>query len=134
MSLPKKQRTFYFDYTDDYGEQYKANFTIKCRLTMRERHAMELEKSRILGGNVNPTNGLMGIAVMVATLRAHIAEAPSWWTESDCGLDLDDEEIVVALFDKLTTEQLAWHDELTKKAIDSTKSVEQSGETPQGNG
>jgi len=134
MSLPDRNRTFYFDYTDEFGNRTEGNFTIKCRLTMRERHAMELEKSRALGGNQNPTNALMGIAVMAATLSTHIVKSPNWWEQSNNGMDLEDENVVVALYDQLTSEQLAWRDELVKNTLDSTKEVEETQDTPLGNG
>ncbi|MDQ6989348.1 MAG: hypothetical protein Q9M19_05645 [Mariprofundaceae bacterium] len=136
MNLPTKERTFYFDHKDEYGERREGNFTVKCRLTMRERQVMELYKSRIVGGHTAPTDALTGISVMVATLNTHITEAPEWWKQSDSGLDLEDETIVVDLFNQLTTEQLAWRDELTQYAIDKTKAAKEAldGETSSGNG
>ena len=136
MSLPEKIRTFYFDHKDEYGERREGNFSVKCRLTMRERQAMELAKSRLLGGHTAPTDALTGISVMVATLNTHITEAPEWWKQSDSGLDLEDETIVVELFNRLTTEQMAWRDDLTKHAIEKTKAAEKdlNGEPPSGNG
>jgi len=136
MSLPEKIRTFYFDHTDEYGERREGNFSVKCRLTMRERQGMELNKSRLLGGHTSPTDALTGISVMVATLDTHITDAPEWWKQSDSGLDLEDETIVVELFNNLTTEQLKWRDELTQHAIEKTKAAEKdlNGETPSGNG
>jgi hypothetical protein len=136
MELPAKQRTFYFDHTDEYGERREGSFTIKCRLTLRERKNMELDKSRLLGGHTAPTDSLMGISVMVSTLHTHIISAPEWWKQSDGGLDLEDESIVVDLYERLTSEQIAWRVELAKHAEEKTKSVEETsdGETLPGNG
>ena len=136
MELPEKQRTFYFDHKDEYGDRREGNFTVKCRLTMRERQSMELNKSQLLGGYRVPTDALMGISVMVATLNTHITESPEWWKQSDSGLDLEDESIVVDLYDMLTTEQIAWREELTKYTEEKTKAVEEAlkGETLPGNG
>ena len=137
MSLPDRNRQFYFDYIDEFGNRTEGQFTIKCRLTMRERHMMELEKSRILGGHKGPTNSLMGIAMMVSTLETHIVDAPNWWKQSNYGMDLEDENIVVELYDRVTTEQFDWRNELIEKTIASTKAVEDSlpkQETPLGNG
>jgi len=125
MSLPEKIRTFYFDHKDEYGERREGNFSVKCRLTMRERQMMELNKSRLLGGHSSPTDALMGISVMVATLITHITDAPEWWKQSDNGMDLEDETIVIKLFNQLTNEQVAWRDALTKHALDKTAAVEQ---------
>lgn len=136
MELPAKHRTFYFDHSDEYGERREGNFTVKCRLTMRERQHMELTKSRLLGGYTAPTDSLVGISVMVATLNTHIVEAPEWWKQSDNGLDLEDESIVVDLYDRLTTEQMEWRKELIKYTEAKTATVEadHNGEAPTGNG
>ena len=132
MSLPDRDRAFYFEYKDEFGNLMEGQFAIKCRLTMRERHLMELEKSRILGGHQNPTNGLMGISVMVATLNAHVKDAPNWWKQCNGGMDLEDENIVVSLFDRVTDEQLGWREELIKKAQASTETVEDTVDEEEG--
>ena len=136
MSLPEKIRTFYFDHTDEYGQRREGNFSVKCRLTMRERQYMELNKSRLLGGHEAPTDALRGISVMIATLNTHITQSPEWWKQSDGGLDLEDETIVIELFNQLTNEQVAWRDALTQHALDKTKATEKdlSGESLPGNG
>jgi hypothetical protein len=137
MGLPSKYRTFYFDVESHSGEQFKGEFTIACKLSIRERHLMELEKTRILGGNSTPTNALMGIATMMATLHAHITKSPTWWTESSHGMDLEDENIVVELYEKIIAEQSAWYNELIEATTKTTEEVRAStdnGSTPQGNG
>lgn len=137
MGLPSKHRTFYFDMENHVGEQFKGEFTITCKLSIRERHLMELEKTRILGGNTNPTNALMGIATMMATLHAHIVKAPTWWTDSNSGMDLADEDVVIGLYDKIMSEQVEWYNVLINATVKATEEVStnsENGSTPQGNG
>ena len=134
MGLPAKERTFTFDHTDEFDIRHEGIFTVKCRLTLRERQQMELTKSQLLGGHKSPTDALMGISVMVATLNTHIIDAPDWWKQSGSGLDLEDETIVVDLYDMLTDEQLAWREELTAFAKEKTAEAEAAGEPASGNG
>lgn len=127
MGLPDKQRTFYFKYEDEFGEISEGNFTIICRLTLRERHEMELEKSRILGGVSTPTGTLATIALIAASLKMQIIDAPNWWKQSNNGFDLEDEAIPVKLYDKVCEEHLAWSESLIKATKKSTNKVEDSG-------
>lgn len=116
MDLPKKERSFYFNYTsEDSGLIYEGNFTIKCKLNVAEKYQLELEKSRLMSDLVNPTNGLAGMAIALSTLRAKIVESPNWWSQGK-GLNVEDEDTLVALFDKVEQETLEWRKELGSKA------------------
>lgn len=116
MDLPKKERTFYFDYTSlESGQVYEGNFTIKCKLNVADKYQLELEKSRLISDMQNPTNGLAGIAIALSTLRARIIDGPNWWTQGR-GLSIEDEDALVTLFDKVETESLEWRKELEAKA------------------
>lgn len=118
MELPKRERTFYFDFTGESGFRYEGNVTIKCRLNVSERHALELNRSRLLGDCVNPTDSLRGIAVCLSTCQAKIIEAPNWWMQSN-GSKLEDEDALVALFSRIEDESDAWRQELVDQASKS---------------
>lgn len=138
MNLPERTRRFYFDHTSEFDERYEGYFTIKCRLSIRERHMLELEKTRLCGGFDNPTNALKGMAIILANLDIKIQDAPEWWKQNDNGRDLEDEEVLAKLYDKIADEEIAWKEELkkkTSKAVEETKAAEQSSEvSPKGNG
>lgn len=116
MELPKRERTFYFDHTGESGFRYEGNITIKCRLNVAERHAMELHKSRLLGESPNPTMALEGIALCLSTCQAKIVDAPNWWMQGK-GSNLEDEDALVALFNKVEEETDAWRKELVSQAV-----------------
>lgn len=116
MDLPKKERTFSFSYvSEDSGLTYEGTFTVKCKLNIAEKYQLELEKSRLMSDMANPTNGLMGMAIALSTLRTKIVDAPNWWTQGR-GLAIEDEDALVALFDKVESESMEWRKELDEKA------------------
>lgn len=123
MDLPKKERTFSFSYvSQDSGMVYEGTFTIKCKLNVAEKYQLELEKSRLASDMANPTNGLMGIAIALSTLRTKIVDGPNWWTQGR-GLGIEDEDTLVSLFDRVEEESLQWRKELEEKAKASQKEL-----------
>ena len=116
MDLPKKERTFAFNYKSlESGMDYEGTFTIKCKLNVGEKYQLELEKSRLMSDMVNPTNGLAGMAIAISTLRAKIIDGPNWWLQGK-GTGIEDEDALVAIFEKVEEESLNWRKELEEKA------------------
>jgi hypothetical protein len=116
MDLPKKERTFGFSYvSDESGLTYDGTFTVKCKLNVAEKYQLELEKSRLMSDMANPSNGLMGIAIALSTLRVRIVDGPNWWTQGK-GINIEDEDVLVALFERVETECMEWRKELSERA------------------
>jgi hypothetical protein len=116
MNFKDTEKTFYFDYTSELGQRYEGNFTVKCLLTMGEKHRLELEKTRLLGNSVNPTAELLGIATILATLKHKIVDAPNWWKQSNGGEKIQELDILTELFYKVDDMEQEWKAELLKKA------------------
>lgn len=116
MDLPKKERTFSFNHvSEESGLTYEGTFTIKCKLNVSEKYQLELEKSRLMSDMLNPSNGLMGLAIALSTLRVRIVDGPNWWAQGK-GMNIEDEDVLVALFEKVETECMEWRKELSDKA------------------
>lgn len=116
MDLPSKERTFSFDHVgEDTGKEYKGQFTVLCLLNVGQKHALSLEKTRLLGNYANPTDDLAGFAVILANLRAKIVEAPEWWKQSQGGVTIEDEDALLALFRKVEESEAQWKADLKKK-------------------
>jgi hypothetical protein len=116
MDLPLKQRTFNFDHTgEETNKKYDGMFTVWCSLTVGQKHALALEKTRLLGNYANPTDDLAGLAIILANLRAKIVDGPNWWTQSQGGALIEDEDALVALYRKVQEAEVAWKEELKKK-------------------
>ncbi len=117
MELPKKESVFDFEHVGgDTGKKYEGSFTVLCLLNMAQKHALELEKTRLLGNYANPTDGLNGISVVLANLRVKIIDAPEWWKQSNGGYAIDDEDTLVALYNKVQDAEVEWRTKLKEKA------------------
>lgn len=121
MDLPLKYKVFDFEYTDDFGKKFDGQFTVLCRLTISQKHTMELEKTRLLGNYANPTDALAGYAIYLSTLRAKIVDAPEWWKQSGGGASIEDEEILIELYNKIAEAEIQWKEEMMKKAKPETE-------------
>ncbi len=125
MDLPKNEKTFEFSHIGaTTGNKYDGKFTVKCVLNMFDKREIELEKSRLQADVANPTNLLSSLSHILSNLRIRITKAPTWWEQSLGGFDLMDEDVVIALFDRVMEQEDAWHQEL--------KALSAEGE-PEGN-
>lgn len=116
MDLPSKEKSFQFDHVgEDTGKEYKGQFTVLCVLNVGQKHALALEKTRLLGNYANPTDDLNGLAIILANLRMKIVEAPEWWKQSQGGAAIEDESALVVLYRKLQEAEFEWKENLKKK-------------------
>ena len=116
MDLPTNQSVFDFDFTSEIGNKFQGQFTVLCVLDMKAKHRLELEKTRLMGNYSNPTDELAGSAIMLATLRIRITDAPEWWKQSDGGYNISDFDTLTALYDKVMTAEAEWRSKLKEKA------------------
>jgi hypothetical protein len=121
MDLPKNQATFDFDRTSESGKRYEGTFTVLCSLNIAQKYALELEKTRLLANYSVPSDGLAGFALVLSNLRTKIVDAPEWWKQSNGGFKIEDEDVLVALYDKLLETEIAWRESLTKKGQEALK-------------
>lgn len=123
MDLPTTQSVFDFNFTSELGNKYDGRFTVKCVLDMRSKHALELEKTRLLGNFASPTDELAGISIILATLRVRIVDAPEWWKQSDGGYNISDFDALTALYGKVLNAEVEWRTKLKEKAQKLSESV-----------
>lgn len=116
MDLPSKEKTFDFEHVGQTTDKkYDGRFTVRCVLNVGQKHALALEKTRLMGSYENPSDELVGLAIVLATLRARIVDAPEWWKQSQSGSLIDDEDALVYLFQKIQEAESEWKEELKKK-------------------
>jgi hypothetical protein len=121
MDLPSKEKTFDFDYTAELtNKRYDGRFTVLCSLNIGQKHAMALEKTRLLGSYQNPTDDLFGFAIILSNLRAKIIDGPEWWKQSRGGSTIEDEDVLVQLYNKVQEAESQWKENLRQKAASST--------------
>jgi hypothetical protein len=132
--LPKNERSFTVEAVGDTsGHKYEGIFTVKCVLSMQDKHRLELEKTRLLSDFMNPTSQLQAIAVIMANVRARVIQSPEWWRQSDFGNKILDENVIVAIYDKAMEAEDEWKADIAKKAAASAPASEKTEETPKGN-
>jgi hypothetical protein len=116
MDLPSKEKTFNFEHVGDTtGKKYEGMFTVLCVLNIGQKHALGLEKTRLLGSYENPTDDLAGLAVILSNLRHKIVDGPEWWKQSAGGSLLEDEDTLVLLYRKVQEAEVQWREDLKKK-------------------
>lgn len=114
-NLPKNERSFDLDVTGAAtGFPYKGTFTVRCVLNIAQRHAIELEKSRLTADQRNPSQQLAAMSMVLAEIRGRIVEAPAWWKDSKGGAELLDDEVIYEIFSKCMDLEDAWKAELKK--------------------
>jgi hypothetical protein len=124
--LPKREKTFKIDVIgEDSGIHYEGDFTVKTILTMSGRHTLELEKTRLMADYANPSRGLIGLSVSLATIRAKIVKAPSWWEEQKQGAEIIDENVILEIYDKTVKAEQDWRDLIAKRAEQAKQEQEQ---------
>jgi hypothetical protein len=121
-TLPKNQKSFDINSVGETtGLEYKGAFTVKCALSISEKHKLELERTRLTADYANPTAGLAGIAIAMSNLSVRIVEGPAWWKNSNNGSDILDEEIVFELYEKCREAEQAWKESLKKQGEEAAK-------------
>ena len=121
-ALPKNEKTFEIDLVGkDTGVKYHGIFTVRCVLNMAMRHAMEMEKTRLMADFANPSGGLAGIAITLATLRTKIIKGPPWWESSDGGVNVMDDNIILAIYDECNKAEVEWRESLKTSAVEAQK-------------
>lgn len=124
--LPERESVFDFEHIAESGKKYDGQFVVKAVLTIGQKHMLELEKTRLLGNFPNPTDDLLGLAIMLANLRIKIVKAPEWWNQSAGGYDIEDEDVLIALYNRIREAENEWQTKLKSKAEQVLKKDESS--------
>lgn len=118
MDLPKNEKSFVLDHTGETtGRKYQGTFTVKCMLSLADKRALEIEKTKLSADLNNPSNELSAIATIIAHLRVKVVDAPDWFKQSIRNLDLLDEDAFVEVYDKCFQKSEEWLSELKAKSL-----------------
>jgi hypothetical protein len=124
-SLPKREKTFTLEIVgEESGILYKGEFTVRSILSMSGKHSLELEKTRMMADFANPSRGLAGISISLATIRVKLIKAPDWWYELGDGADILDENVIIELYDRTVLIENEWRNSVAKQAEESKKEQE----------
>ncbi len=97
------EATFTVKVKGDYSnEEWAGAFKMKTRLSYRETLKQDQIRRELLGPD--PTNNASedakGIAQVFSFLGVYLISAPRWWTESNNGLDMADNNVAPEVYQK----------------------------------
>ncbi len=129
--MPEKNpnhESFTIDVTGDQtGDRKVGKFTVKKRLSFKDQLARDNHRRELLGPAVGtPLPRALSAANIFSELLVRITEAPSWWTDNDNGMNLEDDKVVAQVYDKAMEVEERALKALSKeaeKAIDDLKSA-----------
>jgi hypothetical protein len=115
MMLPVNEKTFLISTVGQFSQKkYEGQFTFKCKLTMVEKYRLEMEKSRMMADIKGPTDGLENIVAILATIKTRVIKSPEWWTQSNFGLDMIDDNVVLDVYEKCLQSEIDWEKEVAE--------------------
>ena len=113
------------------GRLYEGLFKAKPLLSHREKIRQDVLRRRILeteGGAV-PGEDANNIANIFSKIWVHVTEAPSWWKDARDGIELLDEEPVIAVLNEVLRVQKEMQDSMQKQGEEAKVSLTKSPET-----
>ena len=128
-NIPKNEKSF--DLTvigATTGIEYTGRFKAMCVLNITGIHQLELEKTRMMADYQNPTTGLAGVAISIATIRAKLLEWPAWWDDCGRGEGVLDENLITELYTKLIQIESDWKKDLKLKAEAAREAAQKPSE------
>lgn len=125
MTINLSPVSFVIDVRGDVtGEAYKGNFSVKRFLSQRDRIQKDSIRRTLLGLDADQASVDAAIrAEMLSHLSVSVSDSPLWWKESNAGLDLYDDNVVIQLYEKTAEAQKAEMKEVSKKGEEAQKEL-----------
>lgn len=109
-------------------ETWAGEFIVRKFLTHRQMLDRDRMYREFLGPISPDMSNQQGRAEALATIAVSLVKGPSFWKESNGGLDLIDDNVLAAVWDKLyliqNPEEKKPESEETKKLVEKTKQAE----------
>lgn len=81
-------------------QPFKGVFSVKTKVSFRDSLREDEVRRNILGTNPQGANQYVSdIATILAYLSVRIQESPAWWKDSNNGVDLEDDNVLMAIND-----------------------------------
>jgi hypothetical protein len=107
--MAKVDTTFSFSIAErgeTSGQAFNWAFTAKRMLSIRDRITKDSIRRQLIGDNPqNAEQNTVLRAEMLATLQVSLIESPKAWKESNNGLDLFDDNVLIVMYEKIMEEQ-----------------------------
>jgi hypothetical protein len=120
MFLPSIETQVEFECTGETtSKRYSGSFTIKCVLNNFEATEVILRSDRYNGGSQTLPVQTALFNRAIAELELRIKSSPDWWSKSDSGRLIYDQNVVFELFNKALEAQQEWKERLSNEASKS---------------
>lgn len=124
--MRKNEEEFVVNVTTKDGENLRGKFRVKVKLSLRDMLGMDAMRRSLLGPQTGePDQVAFLIASGTAKIRAHALETPSWWKDSNDGLDLDDIDVLVSVLTELNKVEKEYQDRNKKSAEDGMETLKE---------
>jgi hypothetical protein len=102
---------------DTTGQIWVGKFSAKKRLNFNDQLRMDNFRRQMLGAaEGEPTPRAASMAHIFSNLLVRLIEAPSWWVDADEGRELEDENLVLDVYEKALKVETDAREEISKKA------------------
>lgn len=109
---------------DSTGDKFPGDFSAKQRLSHRDQLQKDILKRGLLGENAQFAAGdAVARAEMFAHLSTSLTKTPIFWREAGNGLDLFDDNVVLAVYEAVIKEQARVVEDLKKKGEDAKEAL-----------
>jgi len=106
------------------GEVFPGVFKVKTRLSHRDALNRDQIRRSLLGPNpAGASPRAESIADIFSELGVRIVDAPSWWVNSDGGMELSDDAVVAEVYKQAMAAAQVANDELKAKGEAAKKDL-----------
>ena len=122
ISIPNVHEFTVDEFGDTSAERFQGKFSLKTVLTHKEQLRRDELRRAYLGSfnQATPSPRAANQAELFAEINSRIVDlqkgCPSWWKDADMGLELQDDNVVMAINKKLN-EGLELREKAVKEAI-----------------
>jgi len=111
---------------EDSGKPYSGDFTVKTMITRRERFQADAIRRDIIGPvpegqSVVPS--LQTEAFIHGQLAVRLMDSPKWWVDAGNGLDLEDYNVILTVYDKVIELDNAKMADMQKESEEALKKL-----------
>jgi hypothetical protein len=105
-------------------ETLRGKFKAKIKLSYRDILSMDAMRRSYLGAQPGEPDGVAStIAMALAKINTHCVETPSWWKEAGNGLDFEDLDVVLTVYQELQKVENEYLKKLKKEAVDAGEAL-----------
>jgi hypothetical protein len=125
--MKRNEAEFIVNIPQDGEEPLRGKFRVKVKLSYREILNMDSIRRQLIGPGGGEADGMATLVSSgLAKIRTHVIDAPSWWKDSNEGLDFDDIKVVLTILDEINKVERDHLADLAKRAEKATEELKET--------